>query len=72
VTEVGRQPWVIYGVMRTADAVTPMPGLIVPFLLITALYCFLGVVVAWLLYDLVMRSPRARDGEAAAIAPAAA
>lgn len=65
VTEVGRQPWVIYGVMRTADAVTPMPGLIVPFVLISALYCFLGIVVAWLLYDLVMRSPVAHEGEAA-------
>lgn len=72
VTEVGRQPWVIYGVMRTADAVTPMPGLIVPFLVISALYCFLGVIVAWLLYDLVMRSPVTREGDAAATAPAAA
>src|SRR3712207_8617394 len=27
VTEVGRQPWIIQGVMRTKDAVTPMPGL---------------------------------------------
>jgi cytochrome d ubiquinol oxidase subunit I len=26
VTEVGRQPWIIYGVMRTADAVTPVEG----------------------------------------------
>jgi cytochrome bd ubiquinol oxidase subunit I len=26
VTEVGRQPWVIGGILRTADAVTPMPG----------------------------------------------
>ncbi|MDX1546776.1 MAG: cytochrome ubiquinol oxidase subunit I, partial [Rhodothermales bacterium] len=25
VTEVGRQPWIIYGVMRTEEAVTPMP-----------------------------------------------
>ena len=65
VTAVGRQPWVIYGVMRTADAVTPMPGLVVPFVLISSLYCFLGVIVAWLLYDLVMRSPIAREGEAA-------
>ena len=36
VTEVGRQPWIVYGVLRTADAVTPMPGLIVPFLGFTA------------------------------------
>ena len=30
VTEVGRQPWIIYGIMKTKDALTPMPGLIVP------------------------------------------
>ena len=58
VTEVGRQPWIIYGVMRTADAVTPMPGLIYPFMVFTILYCFLGVIVAWLLYRQIIRSPR--------------
>jgi cytochrome d ubiquinol oxidase subunit I len=58
VTEVGRQPWVIYGVMRTAEAVTPMPGLIYPFAAFTILYCFLGVIVAWLLYRQIIRSPR--------------
>ena len=58
VTEVGRQPWVVYGVLRTADAVTPMPGLIVPFLGFSLLYCFLGVIVAWLLYRQIIRSPR--------------
>lgn len=45
VTEVGRQPWVIYGIMRTADAVTPMPGLVVPFTTFTVLYLFLSAVV---------------------------
>ncbi|MEO8881711.1 MAG: cytochrome ubiquinol oxidase subunit I, partial [Gemmatimonadaceae bacterium] len=58
VTEVGRQPWIIYGILRTADAVTPMPGLIVPFLLFTVLYLFLGSIVAWLLYNQILRSPR--------------
>src|SRR5213596_239541 len=57
VTELGRQPWVIYGVLKTADAVTPMPGLIVPCLVFTLLYCFLGVIVAWLLYRQILRSP---------------
>jgi len=57
VTEVGRQPWVIHGVLRTADAVTPMPGLVVPFATFTLLYCFLGLVVAWLLHQLVIKSP---------------
>jgi cytochrome d ubiquinol oxidase subunit I len=49
VTEVGRQPWIIYGVMKTADAVTPMPGLVVPMLLFCAVYVFLSFVVLWLL-----------------------
>lgn len=61
VTEVGRQPWIIQGVLRTADAVTPMPGLVVPFLLFTLLYCFLGVIVAWLLYRQIIRSPKSSD-----------
>jgi cytochrome d ubiquinol oxidase subunit I len=58
VTEVGRQPWIVYGVLRTSEAVTPMPGLIVPFLAFTLLYTFLGVIVAWLLYRQIIRSPR--------------
>ncbi len=49
VTEVGRQPWIIYGVMRTADAVTPMPGLVVPFVTFTAIYFFLSVILVYLL-----------------------
>lgn len=49
VTEVGRQPWVVRGVMKTADAVTPMPGLQVPLVVFTALYLVLGLVVVVLL-----------------------
>jgi cytochrome d ubiquinol oxidase subunit I len=49
VTEVGRQPWIIYGVMRTADAVTPMPGLVVPFVTFTIVYVFLSVILVYLL-----------------------
>ena len=49
VTELGRQPWVIYGVMRTRDAVTPMPGLVVPFTLFTFVYLFLSVILVFLL-----------------------
>jgi len=56
-TELGRQPWVIYGVLRTADAVTPMPGLVAPLIVFTLLYCFLGVIVALLLYRQILHSP---------------
>lgn len=49
VTEVGRQPWVIYGILRTEDAVTPMPGLVVPFTTFTILYIVLAVIVVALM-----------------------
>jgi len=59
-TELGRQPWVVFGILRTADAVTPMPGLVVPFLLVTLLYCCLGAVVIWLLWRQVAGTSRAQ------------
>ena len=49
VTEVGRQPWIIYNYMRTAEAVTPMPNLVVPFISFTILYIFLSIIVVILL-----------------------
>jgi cytochrome d ubiquinol oxidase subunit I len=58
VTEVGRQPWIIQGVMRTAQAVTPMPGLKIPFVTFTLVYIFLAAVVVWLLIRQVAESPR--------------
>jgi cytochrome d ubiquinol oxidase subunit I len=58
VTELGRQPWVIYGVLKTADAVTPMPGLVVPFAAITLLYCVLAVIVGVLLQRLIVHESR--------------
>jgi cytochrome d ubiquinol oxidase subunit I len=62
VTEVGRQPWIVYGFMRTADAVTPMPGLIVPLIGISVLYLFLGVVVAYLLWaQIIKTTPKTQE-----------
>jgi cytochrome d ubiquinol oxidase subunit I len=49
VTEVGRQPWIIYNVMRTADAVTPMPGIAYSFYLFTAVYLSLSLIVILML-----------------------
>jgi len=50
VTEVGRQPWIIHNVMRTADAVTPMPGIAYSFYLFTAVYFSLALIVIFMLY----------------------
>jgi cytochrome bd ubiquinol oxidase subunit I len=49
VTELGRQPWIIYGIMRTKDAVTPMPGLVIPFTTFTIVYIVLAIIVIFLL-----------------------
>ncbi|MCW9706380.1 cytochrome ubiquinol oxidase subunit I [Fodinibius salsisoli] len=49
VTEVGRQPWIIYGIMKTKDAVSSMPGLQYPFYLFTALYLLLTAILIWLM-----------------------
>jgi cytochrome d ubiquinol oxidase subunit I len=59
VTELGRQPWIIQGVMRTSEAVTPMPGLVAPFTAVTAVYLALGAVVAFLLRRHVLETVRA-------------
>jgi cytochrome d ubiquinol oxidase subunit I len=64
VTEVGRQPWIIYGVMRTSTAVTPMPGIIVPFVLFTILYGLLALVVFWTIRRHIAATERHADLEA--------
>lgn len=57
VTELGRQPWVIRGVMRTSEAVTPVTGLALPFVFFSVLYLALGVSAALLLRREVSKSP---------------
>jgi len=49
VTEVGRQPWIIYDILRTKDAVTPVPGMVYHFSLFLVLYLGLAAVTVWLL-----------------------
>lgn len=61
VTEVGRQPWIIYHVMRTADAVTPMPGIAYSFYLFTAIYISLSVAVIFLLRRQIKMVPLLYD-----------
>jgi cytochrome d ubiquinol oxidase subunit I len=48
-TEVGRQPWIVYRVMRTSQAVTASNGLEVGYAVLVAVYVSLGIGVVWLL-----------------------
>jgi len=57
VTEVGRQPWVVYNVLRTADAVTTAPGLDIAFVGFTLLYILLAATLVWLLLRIARGTP---------------
>jgi cytochrome d ubiquinol oxidase subunit I len=51
-TEVGRQPWVVYGVMRTSQAVTGAGGIPIGYATLVLVYIALGGAVAWTLLRL--------------------
>ena len=63
-TEVGRQPWVVYGHLRTADAVSPAPGLYTGFYAVVVIYAVLTVATVYVLRRLAGRHdvPTAYDG----------
>ena len=62
-TEVGRQPWVVYEVMRTEQAVTDAGGLQVVFWALLTVYLSLLAAVVWLLRRLARSSPSEEVGE---------
>ena len=72
VTEVGRQPWVVYGVLRTRDAVTQSGGVRVTFTIVIVLYTILGIATLialrtlarrWAAADLAAGGRATADGE---------
>ena len=67
VTEVGRQPWIVYKYMRTSEAVTGAQGIWFSFGLVLALYATIGTIAV-----LVLRSMSRRWREGAADSEAGA
>jgi cytochrome d ubiquinol oxidase subunit I len=57
VTEVGRQPWVVYGFLMTKDSATSAPGILPIFILFSVIYVTLAVIVVWLLRRLAKTMP---------------
>ena len=55
-TEVGRQPWVVYEVLRTEEAVTAAQGIPVGYVTLAAFYACLIAAVGWILRRLA-RAP---------------
>jgi cytochrome bd ubiquinol oxidase subunit I len=59
VTEVGRQPWIVYGVMRTEDAVTDASGVWISLTVVFVLYAALGTATVLVLRAMARRWRRA-------------
>lgn len=60
VTEVGRQPWIIYGILRTKDAVSPIPGIAYSLYLFIGIYLSLAVAVTFLLIRQIKTVPESQ------------
>jgi cytochrome d ubiquinol oxidase subunit I len=61
VSEVGRQPWIVYNLMKVEDAATGNTGVWITFVLVTLLYAGLGVTTI-LVLRLMSRRFRAQSG----------
>jgi cytochrome d ubiquinol oxidase subunit I len=55
VTEVGRQPWIVYRHMRTEDAVTHASGIWVSLVVVVVLYTLLGITTVLILRTMARR-----------------
>ena len=56
-TEVGRQPWVVYGLLRTEDAINPAPGLAAGLYGVAAVYALLTVATVVVLRRMTRSTP---------------
>ena len=70
-TEVGRQPWVVYGSMRTEEAVTGAGGIPVGYAALALVYAGLALATVWILRRLA-RAPLEIPPGPAGVAPIAA
>ena len=68
-TEVGRQPWIVYGHLRTADAVSPAAGLYLGFYAVVVIYAVLTVFTVYVLRRLASRHDVAAPYEGTSATP---
>ena len=54
-TEVGRQPWIVYGVMRVEDAVTSNGGIWITLAVMIVVYSAMGIAAALVLRSMARR-----------------
>ena len=63
VTEVGRQPWIIYGIMRTVDSITSMPGIQYSFYIFTFVFITLSIILVFLMNRQIQMVAKLYDPE---------
>jgi cytochrome bd ubiquinol oxidase subunit I len=61
VTEVGRQPWIVYNYMKVEDAVTANTGVWIMFVAVVILYAAVGTTTILVLRSMSRRFRRAED-----------
>lgn len=64
--EVGRQPWIVYGVMRTADGLSTVvraEAVLASLILFTLVYMMLFAVFVYLLNDKIQHGPEMGEAE---------
>ncbi len=77
VTESGRQPWIAYGILRTADAISPVPGASIAGTLVLFVFAY-GIVFSMGIYyinRLIAHGPQGsavKESEGVASRPLAA
>jgi cytochrome d ubiquinol oxidase subunit I len=54
-TEVGRQPWIVFGIMRVEDAVTENGGIWITLGVMLVVYAAMGVAAALVLRSMARR-----------------
>ena len=59
VAEVGRQPWIVYGILKVTDAVSPISSLqaTVSLIAFTVVYTILGIICFWLVAYYARKGP---------------
>ncbi len=63
-TEVGRQPWIVYGLLRTADAVSPSltgQDVLISLLFYVLTYLIIFPAGAWVMLRIVRKGPQSAD-----------
>ncbi|SDF14419.1 cytochrome ubiquinol oxidase subunit I [Desulfovibrio legallii] len=63
VAEIGRQPWIVYNLMRTSDAVSPLPAdsVVVSLAAFIVVYSLLGILDIYLLRKYAIKGPEAQE-----------